>query len=401
MVTGSRSRPLRSSRQLLALGCLATVMACGQDIPSEVSMAVWAVAPDPVLEIASSDGRGFAFSRISSAKWLPSGEIVAANADAGELLTFDSEGRFLRSVGRNGQGPGEYTWISEFDEWADSLIISDSQLQRVTVLDAQANLGRTLSFGHDLPTAIERVSVAGEGLWAVRGFAAVYPPSEPGSVRRDSVGFGYMRPDSVTWTRVVVVPGMMTAAATIDGRWSYRPIAFTPVPLGTTLGMCWVVGSGDSRELSIWTPSGELLRTLAVALPVRETTSEDHSGWVENLIDGLPEEAANWQRRFLEALPYADAFPVISDVVVDERGFLWVQEWEAPGGASRHWRVVDPMVGREVARVELPVNGKVFDIRTSEILAQGVTSFDEQSLIVFSLIRPAMEGTVVPPECRP
>ncbi|MEQ9398862.1 MAG: 6-bladed beta-propeller [Longimicrobiales bacterium] len=331
---------------------------------------------------------------------MPSGEIAAANADAGELLVFDAEGRFLRSIGGKGQGPGEYTWINGFDVWADSLILSDSQLQRVTVLDARMNPNRTLNFGHDLPTAIEQVSVLGPDLWGVRGFAAVYPPAEPGSTRQDTVGFGYMRPDSATWTRITSVPGMVTAAATIDGRWSYRPIAFTPEPMGATLGRCWVVGSGDSAELSIWTPGGERLRTLVVGLPLRETTPEDHAAWIDDLLEGLPEEAARWQRRFLEALPYPDFFPVIHDVVVDERGFVWVQEGQAPWGASRYWRVIDPTAGREVARVEMPVSGKILDIRTSGILVRGVTSLDEQYLIVFSSSRPEAEEDVVPPECR-
>jgi hypothetical protein len=139
---------------------------------------------------------------------LPSGEIAAANADAGELLVFDSTGQFVRSIGRNGQGPGEYAWISGFDTWADSLTISDNQLQRVTVLDEGRRPIRTLSFGHELTAAIDWVHVLGGDLWAVRGFAAVNPPSVPGSVRRDSVAFGYMHPESAEWTKVTSVPGI-------------------------------------------------------------------------------------------------------------------------------------------------------------------------------------------------
>ena len=137
-------------------------------------------------------------------------------------------------------------------------------------------------------------------------------------------------------------------------------------------------------------------------MDVRRTpvTGEDYSEWVESHLRGANPETLEWNRRFLEVLPHPDSMPVIQDVVVDDRGFVWVQEWQKPNGLSRRWRIVNPTTQQQVAIVVMPVDWKLLDIRDSQVLARGVTSLDEEFVAVFALSRPAQPETVVPPVCR-
>lgn len=42
------------------------------------------------------------------------------------LLVFNSEGKFIRQIGRKGKGPGEYSWILNFDIYKDTIYLSTS-----------------------------------------------------------------------------------------------------------------------------------------------------------------------------------------------------------------------------------------------------------------------------------
>ncbi len=61
-----------------------------------------------------------------------------------EIGIFDKEGRFVRSIGSRGEGPGEYGFIVDVEPGpGDSLYVFDRQNQRVTVLTPEFDVGRT------------------------------------------------------------------------------------------------------------------------------------------------------------------------------------------------------------------------------------------------------------------
>lgn len=69
---------------------------------------------------------------------------VANEAQAGEIEVYSADGRYLRTVGRRGEGPGEYMHIREMligD--ADSIIITDVNVGRLTVLGPDLTVDRT------------------------------------------------------------------------------------------------------------------------------------------------------------------------------------------------------------------------------------------------------------------
>ena len=52
-----------------------------------------------------------------------------------KIFVFDSEGIFLRSIGKQGRGPGEYSYMGDFSFKGDSVIIQDLSRKKYIVYD--------------------------------------------------------------------------------------------------------------------------------------------------------------------------------------------------------------------------------------------------------------------------
>jgi hypothetical protein len=77
---------------------------------TDTALAEWHVDSAAVLTIGTVAGPGCtSFADLSSITELPSGHIVAASSGEGTLRVFDAEGRCVATLGRRGDGPGEFS----------------------------------------------------------------------------------------------------------------------------------------------------------------------------------------------------------------------------------------------------------------------------------------------------
>jgi hypothetical protein len=67
------------------------------------------------------------------------GRIYVADEDPARIKVFDSTGKFVRTIGRDGEGPGEYK-APFLAVLHGGLIVHDPQLQRVTRFDSAGNV---------------------------------------------------------------------------------------------------------------------------------------------------------------------------------------------------------------------------------------------------------------------
>jgi len=87
-----------------------------------------------MLEVGLVEGdAALQFSNVVGAVVTSSGTLVVANGDSNELQFIDGDGSFLKSVGRTGEGPGEFAGLSGLTRRGDSLIVSDGRLGRISV----------------------------------------------------------------------------------------------------------------------------------------------------------------------------------------------------------------------------------------------------------------------------
>jgi hypothetical protein len=99
---------------------------------------------DTLLQIRDPDGRGGLSTPSGIARTRDGNWLVTSFENPGQISVFSPTGRALRTVGRSGEGPGEYRSATLVTVGpADSVWVFDSQLMRVSVLDASLNYSRS------------------------------------------------------------------------------------------------------------------------------------------------------------------------------------------------------------------------------------------------------------------
>jgi hypothetical protein len=81
------------------------------------------------------EGPSEAIGSIAGFRRRPDGTVLVADGMASELRLYDARGQFVRLVGRQGRGPGEYNSLSGvFSYAADSVLVADAVGSRFSIL---------------------------------------------------------------------------------------------------------------------------------------------------------------------------------------------------------------------------------------------------------------------------
>jgi hypothetical protein len=105
----------------------------------------WVVDTANAVRIGELDGDDpYVFGRITGVLRQPDGTIVVGDAKAHEVRFFDANGRFLRSFGRNGSGPGEFLYFSTLERYSgDTLMVIDYEGGRSNIFDPEGRYVRS------------------------------------------------------------------------------------------------------------------------------------------------------------------------------------------------------------------------------------------------------------------
>ncbi|MEX2466240.1 MAG: hypothetical protein WD995_04985, partial [Gemmatimonadota bacterium] len=131
-LTSQRALERRRMRSLV-LPMMIAVAACSESTRPAASPS-WTVAGTPTLQIGEQDGDArYLFDRITAVRLLPGGGVVVADRGRAAVSVYGGEGTHVATMGREGQGPGEFEWISYLGVLApDTILVYDSSLYRAT-----------------------------------------------------------------------------------------------------------------------------------------------------------------------------------------------------------------------------------------------------------------------------
>jgi len=85
-----------------------------------------------------------------------SGRVYIADQQENDIKVFNNEGEFVRTIGRSGDGPGEFRQISSMQIENNTLWIHDNNLKRISAYDIETGL-----FNNGVPVAANQSDIEG------------------------------------------------------------------------------------------------------------------------------------------------------------------------------------------------------------------------------------------------
>jgi hypothetical protein len=291
--------------------------------------------------------------------------------------------------GRPGAGPGEYQALAGL--WSgrgDSLLASDLRAQRLTVLGAGGQVGRTFALGGRSGLAIGEggaVSLALPQAWLPDGsILGLDMPIRAGAagegVWRDTVTLIRFGPDGAPVDTVGRFPGMEMTRMTLTFGGQTIPTP-APVPLGrntfvAAVGERVAVATNEGWEVRQYAPGEGLRRVVRRALVPGRLTSDEvraHRAEQLELMEGLPELRAvppplrEQMMERVRTVSYPETLPPIAGLLAGRDGRLWVQETSRPGDERARFVVLGPD-GLVEATVRMPARFQPFAVGRDEVL---------------------------------
>ena len=279
---------------------------------------------------------------------LPDSSLVIADKAAPNLSFLRPDGSLRARVGREGEGPGEYSEISRIGLTSDgSLFAYDRALRRFTFLDREGGVigvqrsACTVATGEAVPLA----DVNGQGFIGVLETRPDLPPG----VQRGPLF-------------LVACVGIEESLDTL-GEWAGKerhvtPNRWTAVGFGRSAlydgrGNRTVVGTNDSLDLALY--EGTAVRTrVRGASSMQRVTPAEREEWTSLYLDMFPEIVRADRRRRLEQSEIRDAYPAFGSIKVDAGGGIWIGDYAKLSDDRRLWTILGAD-GTPLGTIHLPV----------------------------------------------
>lgn len=374
---------------------LAITTACTSDAGGHTSAGTdelptaWTVADSAAPRIGASDAEGLVAA--TSAVTLPHGGIAIADAGTHRIDVFDPRGRRVRTLGREGRGPGEFTHPFWIGVRGDTLRVWDMGEARLTLFDTAGRFIRTeppITDVGSFPRVAGQFADGSLLLLATGSDAQRTGPFRdslllirvtPGQGRRDTLNtlpgdeqFGQRSPDGRV-SRTATLPFGRRTVVAVSGERVY-------VGTGDTSA---ILASADGRA---WTAAG------AVPGERRRVTRQDIDDyWARLITRGA---GAGSPRTPPEGLEYPAKYPPYTDLRVAPSGDVWVRlpsrpsEWTEGG----RWMVFAPG-GSVRGTVHVPGRSHVLEVGDRWILVAERDADDRQLVSRYSLAAPRPQST--------
>jgi len=366
------SRPLAWSVIFLAVPLGAALTGCGAGpAAGDQAAAADTVVAMPALTIGVEEGDpAYEFGHVRAVAADDAGRIYVADRIGSTVRVYSPDGEFLRQIGREGEGPGEFQWPVDIAFGPDGrLYVRD--IVRITAFaarrpgeipDSVTATWRLPGYGNTQPG---RSVVTADGRYLYPYYRM--PRDEPPSHFYLIFSNGSLLPDTLfvpeyanrNALRIAYYPLSPGGGRMVHGL-SYAP--FAPVPVWAVTPDATVL-SGDGAEYVLHETglAGDTIRVLVGpeqgGRPVPPRERSDSARALAARIDSLPvpiDEVVNVgddvrEGRIPEPLPAFIGLHVATD------GTVWVERWPPEGrGEERHYDVLD-REGRRITAVVVPL----------------------------------------------
>jgi len=374
------------------VSCVIAVTAtagCGDDAVNNAS-ARWTLE-GPAVVIASEESG--TTPPIGSARFgarLSNGRIVVADHQAADLKVFDADGKYVRSAGGRGGGPGEFRLILSMLRLPGDTIAVWSP-PWLNLFDANGDFAGRELFDLDSPTGEEPfgfLALPDRALLVLIEQRADAPP-ESGLHRSEMDYHRQPRGGAATHlTRTPWVASFYDRGVPVSG-----PL-FT-INSEHAIGATRVyVGDNAGDTIHVFDASGQSLQPIVIGGEPRAPTREELDGAVADRI-ALAKRLVSRGPTTFSLQDLERLMPKVRDVSVYPRfrslhpgpnDELWVEEYAPADSLHRRWLVYDADA-RLIADMLMPRRLEVFEIGMDYILGTHRDELDRDDIRLYRVAR--------------
>lgn len=368
--------------------------------PAWPAGAGWRIEPTPIVEIGPrpDDDPNYDLLRVTSGRLLPDGGSVLVVAGHRQVRVYDPQGAWLRSIGRDGDGPGEFRSPGNISLAGDTLFTTDFQLSRATAF----SLGGELLTSWPYPTGAEGARIAlnsrlSDGRWMGTGAISFTAGAVSGGISRVPSTWYLIRADlSAVEDTVTTLAGterVIRTTTSAGGNIIGMEVASLPVgqtSIGTVAPDGLLAGDSDRPEVRYHAADGTLRRILRWAAP---PVPLDDGLWNRlkqadlDRSDGTEEAQARIERRF-ETRPTVAALPYFSGILRDSEDAVWLRTFAPLPTDSVRFHLFDH-TGQWLGTRSLPPRTTVLDIGRTRLLTVWQDDDDLEYVRVYRILREA------------
>jgi hypothetical protein len=358
------------------------------------------------VRIGSLNDPNAGFSNIGAVQVASDGRLFVLELQERQVRVFSPQGRFLRSIGRSGQGPGEFERPVAFGLVGDTVWVRDVGARRVTLFSTEGALITTVS-GSGLPVQVPQdaslaVTVVPDALQPGGTLSSTVLASSrgPATAAIDSIRVPVVRfdlrgevIDTTGWQHIQMGSG--SGIVRVGGSVLIVPDALNQRPLLANAGpMTFVVERASATRANTGeftvrrTDSrGALSREARFRYTPRAVSQSFRDSIIAERLSTLPPSA---NRAVLEpalraALPSAAFHPPIVDVVGGLDGSVMLRREGTIDGVAR-WLVLSAQ-GTARGVVQLNSRSKVMWLNGDLLWAVELDDFEVPWLVRYRVAR--------------
>ncbi len=310
------------------------------------SGATCTIGEEPTVVIGDNDSdENQWFSSVRDAARLSDGSIAAVDQAWAEIRIYDSAGEHLRTMGRHGEGPGEFQdpyqiwvgagdtiWVGDYSPWRYNLFAPDGAFVRVVGLAPMfinpSRAGGVLDNGYSVNSTVTWFRKSD---YSVPDSMVVEGHGPDGQLidTLASIPHGSWGQDDHEALRTYWLPRLFDARAVVDAG-------------GSTVAL----GHGLNAEVRVLDDEFDLRLIVRWTEPDREVTGGDVEAWRADYTREYERPTSSpmaeaYDANLSDDRPVADLFPAISGVMVGRDDRIWVRQYDRPG-EDRGWLAFDP-----------------------------------------------------------
>ncbi|MFC1574493.1 hypothetical protein ACFL3Z_00240 [Gemmatimonadota bacterium] len=359
----------------------------------------WSVDLEPYLSIGDVDGTEDTFLyQVMGAHSLPDGGVAVVNAGTREVRIYDATGSPVNAIGREGEGPGEFGWMTLGGVLGeDTLVILDPRLRRLSLVHPKDGFIRSAVVAPEVSQTVYASGVFSNGtiLFGQGARPALYEGFKEGVYRRPEP-YRVCDLEGKLAGDLGEKPGVEADLRIVENMSTGEPgvreqiLWFGKQPEAIASGDRFYYGSQDNFEIEVMDPQGTILRLIRVLVDPVPLTREVWESYVDSFVEEVARDSdhAREMRARMEwgsvALPHS--FPAHGDLKVDALGLLWVEEYLIPGEETPVWSVFD-RDGVRLARVILPRSVQVLEIGSDHLIGLIRDEYEVEYVRLFRLRR--------------